>query len=375
MELSIDTPCNAGIRILEKDRMTLANQSARQEGFAPFSGEDDLENDRPRLLIVDDEEMAIRVLYAALEGMGDLRFATSGPQALRCMDQEAFDLVLLDVKMPEMDGFEACRIMQREHPQIPVIFVTVVMGFDSELLALNVGACDFLNKPINPLLVRARIGLHLKLKAQQDSLRRLSDRDPLTDLANRRALGLRLSQEWRRAERQQQPLGLLMADIDHFKAYNDHYGHVRGDTCLRKVAQGLAATVTRAGDMVARYGGEEFAFLLPGSSLADTVALAEKSAAAVRALAIPHAHSDAAPYVTLSIGATSFIPNDSKRPMQATESSCLLEAGICEAQPLFEAADQALYAAKTAGRDRVRVSDGAQIDPSDHCAYCAVASA
>ncbi|EIC22719.1 diguanylate cyclase domain-containing protein [Thiorhodovibrio frisius] len=355
--------------------MNFATPSARQKCLAHFSGNGAGDDDRPRLLIVDDELIAIRVLHAALEGIGELRFATSGAEALRSVDYDSFDLVLLDVKMPEMDGFEVCQILKRTHPEIPVLFVTAVMGFDSEILALDVGACDFLSKPINPPLIRARVCMHLKLKAQQDRLRMLSDLDPLTDLANRRALGLRLSQEWRRAERQQQPLGLLMADIDHFKAYNDHYGHVCGDTCLRKVAQRLAATVTRAGDMVARYGGEEFAFLLPGSSLADTVALAEKSAAAVRALAIPHAHSDAAPYITLSIGATSFIPNDSKRPMQATESSCLLEAGICEAQPLFEAADQALYAAKTAGRDRVCVWEEAQIDPADHCAYCTGANA
>ncbi|MBK5969959.1 MULTISPECIES: diguanylate cyclase domain-containing protein [Thiorhodovibrio] len=349
--------------------MNLATQSAQQEYLPRFTGGRARENDRPRLLIVDDEAIAIRVLHAALEGVGDLRFATSGAEALQRMDRDTFDLVLLDVKMPEMDGFEVCRIMQREYPEIPVIFVTTAMDFDTELLALEIGASDFLSKPINPPLVRARVGLHLKLKAQKDRLRRLSDRDPLTDLANRRALGLRLSQEWRRAERQQQPLGLLMADIDHFKAYNDHYGHVRGDACLRKVAQRLAATVTRAGDMVARYGGEEFAFLLPGSSLADAVALAEKSAAAVRALTILHEHSDAAPYVTLSIGAASFIPDVAKSRIVVVESPGASESGIRQAQALFEAADQALYAAKTAGRDRVCVWEDAQTGPADHRAY------
>ncbi|EIC22279.1 diguanylate cyclase domain-containing protein [Thiorhodovibrio frisius] len=342
--------------------MNLATQFAPQEDFARFAGGVTRESVRPRVLIVDDEAIAIRVLHAALEGIGDLRFATSGKEALQRMDRDPFDLVLLDAKMPEMDGFEVCRVMQREHPEIPVIFVTAAMDCDSELLALEVGASDFLSKPINPPLVRARVGLHLKLKAQKDRLLRLSNRDPLTDLANRRALGLRLSQEWRRAGRQQQPLGLVMADIDYFKAYNDHYGHVRGDACLRKVAQRLAATVTRAGDMVARYGGEEFAILLPGSSLADTVALAEKSAAAVRALTILHEYSGAAPYITLSIGATSLIPTASKSSLVAAESTGSLESDIRQAKALFEAADQALYAAKFSGRDRVCISEDAQTE-------------
>lgn len=211
-----------------------------------------------RILIVDDDPASIEVLDNALEGIGEVRCATSGPDALALLLKYPIDLVLLDARMPGMDGFATSHAMQRHYPDIPIIFVTVASDFDSEIRALEAGASDFISKPINPPVVRARVGVHLKLKAHIDLLRSLSGCDPLTGVANRRALNERLSQEWRCAARHQQPLSLLMIDVDHFKAYNDHYGHTQGDACLHQVAQMLAATVNRAGDLVARYGGEEF---------------------------------------------------------------------------------------------------------------------
>lgn len=321
---------------------------------------------RPRILIVDDERPAIRVLHAALEGMADLRFATSGAEALHRLESAPFDLVLLDARMPGMDGFVTCQVMHRAHPEIPVIFITGAVETTNEILALSLGACDFLSKANDPRLIRARVGMHLKLKEQNDRLRDLSARDPLTGLANRRVLDLRLNHEWRRAARQRQPLGLLMADLDFFKPYNDHYGHPAGDACLRGVAAALTATVTRAGDLVARYGGEEFTFLLPGSTRVSTLALAEKAATAVRELAIPHAYSAAAPYVTVSIGAASMVPPATpEKTAPAAASANPPELGFRRAHALIEAADQALYRAKSDGRDRVRFSAPS---PSDQVA-------
>lgn len=311
----------------------------------------------PEILIVDDERAAIQVLHNALDGMGDLRYETSGADALRCLETDPIDLVLLDANMPGMDGYATCKALKQEHPEIPVIFVTADHESSDEILALELGASDFLSKPVNPPLVRARVGLHLKLKAQNDLLRELSSHDPLTGLLNRRALDVQVDQEWRRAARQDQPLGLLMADIDHFKAYNDHYGHLQGDACLRQVACTMRATVARAGDVVARYGGEEFAVLLPGSTLEQAIALARKMITAIRALAIPHAYSSVAECVTLSIGATSLRPSivhDDRvsAPLDALSANAG-ESGLRLANALFDAADRALYAAKAVGRDRV----------------------
>jgi diguanylate cyclase (GGDEF)-like protein len=311
-----------------------------------------------RLLIVDDDPTSIEVLDHALEGVGEVRCATSGADALALLAQYPIDLVLLDAQMPGMDGFATCHAMQRQYPDLPIIFVTVASDFGNEIRALEAGASDFISKPINPPVVRARVGVHLKLKAHIDLLRSLSGRDPLTGVANRRALDERLIQEWRRAARHQQPLSLLMIDVDYFKAYNDHYGHTHGDRCLHQVAQMLAATVTRAGDLVARYGGEEFTVLLAGSPLAVAVALAEKIRAAVHALDIPHARSTAVPRVTVSIGAASLFPTplpDSATPPDVAPLTSGEPSGFALARTLFDQADQALYAAKAAGRDRVSV--------------------
>jgi diguanylate cyclase (GGDEF)-like protein len=306
-----------------------------------------------QILIVDDEPAAIQALHQALQGLGDMRFATGGANALALLAAHPFDLVLLDAHMPGLDGYATCRALQRYHPDLPVIFVAAAGERGHEVRALEAGAIDFISKPINTPVVRARVRVHLRLKAQSDLLRTLSTRDPLTDLPNRRALDQRLAQEWRRAARQQLPLSLLLADLDHFKAYNDHYGHLQGDDCLRAVATALAGTVVRAGDLCVRFGGEEFAVLLPASALAAATALAEKVRAAVRALAIPHARSDTAPHVTLSIGAASVrptMPRGEPAPVPGTPGG---PPGLQLARALFDAADRALYAAKHAGRDGV----------------------
>ena len=341
----------------------------------------------PKILVVDDERLAIEVLCNAIEDLGDVSYATSGMQALAMMAEAPVDLILLDARMPDLDGYDTCVALQRDYPDIPVVFVTAAHDPKSEIRALEAGASDFITKPINPTVVRARVSMHLKFKAQSDLLRDLSHRDPLTGIANRRALEERLILEWRRATRHQFPLSLLMLDVDHFKAYNDHYGHIAGDACLERVAQALTQTIARAEDLVARYGGEEFAALLAGSSPEEARALAEKVRVAVQALAIPHAPTNSSAWVTVSIGVASVQPG--LTPESATtggattcgakESSGAGEPGVADesdgtgesggagktgaasltgfqiSQELFELADQALYAAKQGGRNRVCV--------------------
>ena len=184
-------------------------------------------------------------------------------------------------------------------------------------------------------------------RAKAAELERLSTLDPLTGIANRRAFELALDQEWRRMMRHKTALSLLMIDVDFFKRFNDAYGHVAGDRCLRAVAQVLAGRARRAGEMAARYGGEEFAVLLPQVDIADAVMLAELTCASVREQNIPHEGSTVAPCVTISIGVASI----ADLPLFA--AALCREGAISGATVFVEIADHALYRAKMAGRNRV----------------------
>lgn len=308
------------------------------------------------ILIVDDDPTAIMILQNALEGLGATLTASGGAEALAKVEKGGIDLVLLDALMPNLDGFTTCAMLQRHYPDLPVIFVTVVSDYASEVRALDAGAVDFISKPISPPVVRARVKTHLKLKAQNDLLRSLSRQDPLTGIANRRALDERLTMEWRRALRNDQPLSLLMIDIDYFKAYNDYYGHARGDECLLKVAQDISTTLTRGGDFVARYGGEEFAALLASTKQEEATALAEKIRVHLRDLAIPQAPGSGQPYVSLSIGVATCPPFSQAQLKMGSLPNPGKEFGLQLARDLFERADHALYAAKAAGRNRVCLS-------------------
>jgi diguanylate cyclase (GGDEF)-like protein len=178
---------------------------------------------------------------------------------------------------------------------------------------------------------------YLKLEQANGRLEALSSQDPLTGVANRRVFDDVLEREWRRAQRSGQPLSLLMVDIDSFKAYNDAYGHKQGDECLRQVATALSSTANRAGDLVSRYGGEEFVVVLPATSSSGAKAMAESLRMKVEALGIPHEASATAPFVTISVGVGTGVPQED------SPSSYVLER-----------ADRALYLAKQEGRNRVR---------------------
>ena len=169
--------------------------------------------------------------------------------------------------------------------------------------------------------------------------------DELTALANRRRFDDALATEWQRASRSATPLSLLMVDIDHFKRYNDHYGHVSGDQCLRRVAEVLSRCVRRAGEMVARYGGEEFVLLLPNADLAHASETAQKCMDLMHSEWVPHVASPTSNQVTLSIGVACLHPEADLDPLT-----------------LVNAADAAMYRAKSAGRARYEVADQADWD-------------
>ena len=293
---------------------------------------------RPKLVVIDDMPVNIRILNAVLARDFDVRCATSGREGLELVAREQPDLVVLDVMMPEMDGYEVCKRLKADPvtAQIPVIFITALDEAEEEARGLEVGAVDYLTKPVTPAIVLARVKTHVELKRLRDRLELMSTTDGLTGITNRRGFDACLAREWQRAVRAHGTLSLIMADIDFFKLYNDHYGHLAGDTCLRKVAQAMAATVSRPADLVARYGGEEFVALLPDTDAAGARALAEEMRGRVAALGVPHIAWGEAGHVTLSLG-----------------TATLAAEGRDDPNYLILQADEALYRAKAEGRDRV----------------------
>lgn len=292
----------------------------------------------PRVLIVDDEPGNIQVLAEALPGY-DVRFATSAARGLSLALEQSPDLILLDVLMPGMDGFEALRWLKSEPrtQHIPVIFVTGLADMEDEERGFALGAVDYILKPVSPAIVRARVRTHIELKRQRDLLEEHAALDGLTGIANRRRFDQELARAWHAAQRSGQPLTLMLLDVDHFKRFNDHYGHSPGDECLRRVAGALARAFSRGEDLAARYGGEEFALLLPGD---DGAAQALRALRAVHALQIPHERSECSVLVSVSIGAITTVPV----PGSSADAALTLADGL-------------LYAAKHGGRDRAEFQD------------------
>ena len=292
------------------------------------------------VLIVDDQPSNIQILYRIFQGEYEVHAATSGAQALEFCRTTPPDLILLDVMMPDMDGLAVCWVLKTDPDtrDIPIIFVTAQSSPDDETMALETGGVDFITKPVNPLVVRARVRTHLMLKTQSDYLRSLVFLDGLTGVANRRRFDEALAIEWRQSLRRGQPLGLLMIDIDFFKRYNDHYGHQAGDVCLQTVAQTLLTQMHRPHDLVARYGGEEFVCLMPECHESDALVKAEALRKAVQDRQLPHIGSSVQPWVTLSVGVA---------VIQASADS--------SPEALIRQADEGLYSAKAKGRNQVHL--------------------
>jgi diguanylate cyclase (GGDEF)-like protein len=280
-------------------------------------------------------------------------------------DPADIDVILMDIVMPHMDGIEACRRIKAQEGlrDLPILMVTGNTEEHDLAAAFAAGAIDYIRKPINMVELLARMRSALALKGELDSrkarqlelmevtrqlqeanksLERLSTLDALTGVANRRSFNNSLHREWGRAVRDGTPLALIMIDIDFFKAYNDYYGHPRGDDCLRRVAWALHDQVKRPGDVLARYGGEEFVALLTRTGLDGAVAVAEAFRSAVERLAVEHARSPLG-HVTLSLGVAATLPDR-----------------FGAADELVHTADQALYEAKHQGRNRLMVFNKAE---------------
>ncbi|WP_159697884.1 diguanylate cyclase [Massilia sp. 9I] len=422
------------------------------------------------ILIVDDAPDSLELLDEMLRCEGYQTFvANSGPRAIDLAQRVQPDLILLDVMMPGMDGFETCRRL-KGHPEttgIPVIFVSACTGTDDVVLGFDHGAVDYISKPVRLPEVRARVRTQLQMqsssehqkrqarrlrmivegmdeglmlvgadgriqyanpaserclgyseselagrplaallaepaandyaayfdrrddavlvrcqgtrevllqqadgslrpmdlnlspmapgeqlyvallhdishhKQSENALQRAALADPLTGIANRRLFDTCLEREWQRAIRTARPLSLLVLDVDHFKLYNDLLGHAAGDQCLQAVAGTLQAHALRATDLAARYGGEEFVLLLPDTPQAGAAKLAESIRADVERLRVPNPRSTTSDFVTVSVGAATFVPTQ-----------------FDDIRSLFLAADRAMYDAKAAGRNQVLAVEG-----------------
>jgi diguanylate cyclase (GGDEF)-like protein len=293
---------------------------------------------RQTILIADDSQAIVDILSAVLGAEYEVLVARDGIAAIELAADRQPDLILLDAVMPGIDGFEVCRRLRAEErtQRIPIVFITSLNAVEDERRGLELGAIDFIAKPVQSAIVRLRVRNHLELKRYRDFLEDLSLVDGLTGIGNRRRFDEFLTREWRRSRRARTPLSLLLLDVDFFKAFNDRYGHAAGDDCLREVAATIAMLVRRPGDLCARYGGEEFAAILPHTDLPGARLLGERIREAVMALEIAHAGSSVAPVVTVSIGVAAIDPAAEPGPDQ-----------------LLRRADLRLYEAKTAGRNRV----------------------
>jgi diguanylate cyclase (GGDEF)-like protein len=301
-----------------------------------------------RIVIVDDDPVMVRVLSQILSPLGCVRFALDSTDALSLMRRELPELVLLDAELPGISGLGLCRSMQSDAllSEIPVIFITRHSEAELQVECFEAGAVDFVQKPVQAPVLLARVRTHIRLKRLSDRLRHTASVDPLTNVANRRVFDQTLDNECRRAERAKQPLSLMLLDIDHFKAFNDTYGHTAGDECLRRFATTLRQ-VARASDLVARYGGEEFAVLLPDTHTQGAMAVADRLQARLQLESIPHAASPVAAHVTASVGISTYAPSEDKlaHRHQVSDRPCGSELVI--------SVDRALYDAKNAGRSRI----------------------
>ncbi len=314
-----------------------------------------------KILIVEDVRTTLQLISAQIKEFGWQPIAVDdGEKAITAFHNEQPDLVLLDVVLPDIDGFEVARqirAIEKPGAWTPIIFLSSRNSDQDIERGISAGGDDYLSKPTSQAVLSAKIRamqrivqmrtslvvLARELDAANHELKRLSASDGLTGIANRRFFDDYLSREWRRARREESVISLLMCDVDHFKSFNDTYGHQAGDDCLRRIAISLSDTMERAPDIVARYGGEEFAIILPQTPRAGAQLVAERVRLAIEALNLPHAGSPQA-IATISIGLATMWPNN-QNMMQ-----CMIQN-----------ADRALYRAKSLGRNAVCYYD-AELD-------------
>lgn len=293
------------------------------------------------ILVVDDAPENVMLLSLILKDLGTVSSALSGREAIDKALENPPDLILLDIQMPELDGYDVIGALKGDPrtENVPVIFVTGLSDDGDEEKGLKLGAIDYITKPYKPAVVIARVRNHLRLREYavrleqlNEELERLATTDALTSAYNRRYFMSKLEEEVKRVRRYKRPSSLMMIDVDHFKKINDTFGHDVGDHVLIALVKLLEEQVRQL-DTVARIGGEEFAILMPETSEEDALILVNRLLDAARAAAITVA--DNTVRFTISIGCTEF------------------DADTVDGEGILKMADMALYDAKRSGRDQV----------------------
>jgi diguanylate cyclase (GGDEF)-like protein len=263
------------------------------------------------ILIVDDEKTNLLILTKILSPKYTVFTARSGEEALERITDIEPDLILLDIMLPDISGFDILRQLKVDTAtrSIPVIVISGLTSEFDEEKGLLMGAVDYIAKPFKTAIVLARVNTHLQIVRQMRMIERLGLVDPLTDIPNRRCFDDRVSLEWRRSQRVGSPLALLMLDVDKFKDYNDTWGHPQGDVLLKTVARVFASAARRSGDIAARIGGEEFSVLLTDITLEAAVYVAEDIRSKVEGLVIPTADGTVETTITVSIGVGCCVPD------------------------------------------------------------------
>jgi diguanylate cyclase (GGDEF)-like protein len=302
------------------------------------------------ILIAEDSATITHAMRRYIENAGHTSVvARNGEEALQMFDPHTIDMVIMDVQMPGLDGFETTRLMRellaKDDLWLPIIFVTGKSEEENLQKGIEVGGDDYLIKPVSETILAAKIRAMERIIVMRDELQRLnqnlvelSEHDSLTKLYNRRTFDERAQNAWKQAARNNEALAILIMDIDHFKLYNDYYGHMAGDECITRVAEAIQGSLSRPGDILARFGGEEFIVLLSDTSQDGAFHVAERIRARIAALNIRHRESPTANHITISIG-----------------GAVINHTAGTELKDQINAADKALYAAKQSGRNRVLV--------------------
>lgn len=291
---------------------------------------------RSKIFIVEDNKKDVEFLQATLEQKEyEVISASNGKTAFEMLEKDQPDLIILDLLLPDMDGFEICKRLRSEERflSIPILFFTSSINMDNKLLGLELGASDFLDKGCDERELLLRLRNLLRYKKQYDEMVRLSVVDSLTHVYNRRYFQHRLMDEFERGRRYDREFCCMIVDVDNFKEINDTHGHPVGDNVLRAVAAILRRN-TRAADVLSRYGGDEFGLLLPETNFPGAFVTAERVRSIVEKTNF--SKSDSPVKVTLSFGISS-----------------LIEGGALGMDELVTQADVALYQAKRSGRNQI----------------------
>lgn len=314
-----------------------------------------------KILIVDDVEANLIALKAILQSVNsEVIAADSGNQALKILLEQQIDIVLLDVQMPNMNGFEVAELMRSSSRtrDIPIIFVTAINKEEKYIFrGYELGAVDYIYKPVNNEILKSKVNVFIRLNEQkriieaktqalkekvelleiaEKKLSRLARIDDLTGVLNRRGFEEGFHREWTRSVLYRSDFSVIMIDIDDFKKFNDAYGHVEGDKCLIQVAKTIEKSLRRPFDTVARYGGEEFVAFLPETNEQGARLVAENIRASIEGLQIENQNANGLNYVTASLGVVTTVPRVGQ-----------------DKEALIHLADQALYQAKNNGKNQV----------------------